>query len=271
MNGEGDPSAVERRMLVVRAVRQIVHAIWALARAQLPLAEKAAADATTYLDWVDQVTARLAGRPRHLPAAETFFVVIGPQRAYCGGLPRKVAHAIPPDGELGLVGARLIEIASELPEVAPRVRFALPSAATHDEHEETSRALAEAVLTHARHRVVELLYPVSVDGALRSVVLLAGPREALPSPPDHYAPLPALVGAAVSEGVGGRLSVGLAEALRAETLARIAASERAKTACDASIDELQREWRVARQQEITAEILEVVAGREASGAGASSP
>lgn len=57
----------------------------------------------------------------------------------------------------------------------------------------------------------------------------------------------------------------IAETLHAETLARVTAAERAKRACESRLEELGATWRIARQQQVTTEILEAVAGREAAG------
>lgn len=259
-----DLRAIERRMDAVTAVRQVFQAVWALARAQLPLAEAAAQDATAYLDWVDRVVDRLAGAPVPRPAGPVLSVVLGPERAYCGALPRQVVAQVPAENILGLVGSRTIEQARTIPGVRARIAFALPGAAAHDEHEEVARAVAEAVLAHAAGAQVELLHPVHGSAGLHRTVLLAGERVLVTEPPETYSQLQVVLDAAMREAVTGRLAVGLAEVLRAEVRARVAAAEQARHAADDKLADLRQQWRTARQEQITSELLEVVAGRQAS-------
>lgn len=259
-----DLGVVERRIAAVAAVGQVVHAIWALARAQLPLAERASADASAYLDWVDEVVERLAGAPVPWTAGRRLHVVLGPERAYAGALPRRVLAQIPDDGLLGLVGSRLIESAMRRPELESRILFTLPGAVSHDEHDEIAHRIAEAVLFHAGHSHVELLYPRGGGSTLHRVVLLAGERAPVGRAPETWSPLPEVLAYAVRESIASRLAVGVAEALRAEVRARIIAAETARGACDRRLDELHQTWRIARQEQITNELLEVVSGRQAA-------
>ncbi len=243
-------------MAAVKAVRQVVHALWALSRAQLPLVEQAVAEASLFLDWVDEIVERLAGRPTSAGPGETLHVVIGPERGYAGSLARRMLACVPPEGALGLVGQRLADAAHERPELARRVLFTLPAAVTHDEADELAQRVAEALLGHARTHHVELHYPRAGEREPTRVVLLAGAREPAADPPDSYSPIETLLAAAVHESVAGRITVGLIEALRAEIMARIAAVDRARLACDAKLEELEHAWRQARQERITNELLE---------------
>lgn len=259
-----DLRVVERRIGAVTAVGQVVHAIWALARAQLPLAERASADATAYLDWVDEIVERLAGAPVPRPTQHTVHVVLGPERAYAGALPRRVLAQIPDDGFVGLVGSRLIESAMQRAELEPRILFTLPGAVSHDEHDEIARRIAEAVLFNASQSHVELHYPRGGGSTLHRVVLLAGQREPVGRAPETWSPLPGVLAFAVRESIASRLAVGVAEAFRTEVRARIVAAEMAHGACDRRLAELHQAWRIARQEQITNELIEVVSGRQAA-------
>lgn len=266
-----DLAVIERRIAAVSAVRQVIHAIWALARAQLPLVEEAVAEASVYLDCVDEVVAALAGAPRPRPDAAgragALLVVLGPERSYCGALPRQILAQLPPEARLGLAGARLWEVAEQDARIAARVAFHVPGAVTHEEHEDIARAVADAVLRHAGGADVELLYPRDGGSALGRVTLLGGPRAPAPYPPETFSPIEVVLRAAVIEAITGRLAVGAAEALRSEVRARAAAAEAARRASDERLEQLRRAWTAARQDQITGEILEVVAGRLASVAG----
>lgn len=264
LDDETDLRAIERRIRAVTAVRQVVHALGALARAQLPLVTRATGETAAYLEWVDDIVSRLAGRPTAAAGTETLHVVFGPERPYCGALGRRIAELLPDDGPIGIVGHRLLQAVEAHPALAKRVLFALPGAASIDEHEAVALAVGRAVLDHAPDRTVELLYPWSADGQLAANVVLARRLGNAAFPPETFSPLTAVLDAAVYESLAGHLAIGSAHALLAETRARIDAAERAKHASDAKLAELEQSWRVARQESITSELLEVVAGHQAT-------
>ena len=58
-----DLVALERELGSVRAVEQVMRAVWALARAQQPLVEAAAAEADAWLRVAESIVSRLAGEP----------------------------------------------------------------------------------------------------------------------------------------------------------------------------------------------------------------
>jgi len=263
-----DLSAIERRLTAITSVRQVVNAIWALARAQLPLVERARADAATWLAWVDEVVARLAGPSPARRALPVFRVVLGPERPWCGSLHRQLLDQVPGDGPLGLVGQRLSDALLERPGLAARVRFELPGAVTPEDAEPTARRVAEAALEHAKGHTVELWAPRGREAKLVPVVLLGGERAPVALPPETLTPLPQVLAAAVQASAASWLTVGLVEALYAEVRARAAAAEAARTACDRQLEAVTQAWRVARQEAITSELLELLAGRQAALGGA---
>lgn len=256
-----DPAVIERRVVAVRAVRQVTHALWALSSAQLPLVERAVAEASEYLDWVDDMVERLAGRAVPSHSRGSLHVVIGPERGYSGSLARDVVAAIPKRGALGLVGRRLAELAREERDLAGRIRFELPAALTPDEPENVAELLAAAVLQHAEGLHVVLHHPRAGRRGVARAVILAGAREPIGARPDSYSPLETVLAAAVRESVRGRLTIGVAEALRAEVAARVAATDRARKACDQRIELLEQSWRAAQRERITTELLEINASR----------
>ena len=98
---------------------------------------------------------------------------------------------------------------------------------------------------------------------LRRAVLLGGARARRYDAPSTLSPWEDVLRAAVFEAVTSRLAVGAVEALRSEVVARVAAADQARTAAERELDELQQAWRVARQEQITSELVELVAGRAA--------
>lgn len=253
---------VEETIEAVSAVRHVLQAIRALARAQLAPVDRLAAQSTHWLDEVQQVLDRLTApvdrsreSPRGVPSDDVV-VVIGPERAFCGGLPRRVREAVPA-GPVALVGQRLIDLADD--ELRARARFLLPAAASPDEVPAAARRIAEAVLATAPAGV-RLLHPRG-EGALHDVVLLPGPRRVRHWLPDTLSRPEVVIEAAVRELATGRLAVALADTLRAEVRARLAAADAAVHAADARLKELAQAARVQRQEQVTREILEIVASR----------
>jgi hypothetical protein len=261
-----DPRVIERKREAVQAVHQVVHLIWLMAQTQLAEVEQTAADTSHYLDWVDDTVARLAGRVRSPTlGADRAHVVFGPERGYCGSLARDVIDQIPDEGPVGMVGTNLAEHASRHPELMARVVFQLPGASNVAEHEGVAYAVAaEALRLGADGRAVQILYPPGAGSALKSAIILGGEREVVHLPPETFSPAPVVLDAAVHELVTGRLAVAAIEALRSEVRARLVAADRARQGCERRAEQLLASWRVARQAQITGELLEVVAGHLAS-------
>jgi hypothetical protein len=260
-----EPARLERRITAIGAVHRVVRAIWALSRAELPRASAAVAQASAYLDAVDEVVERLVGASRNVHAERSLLVVFGPQRPYCGALSARLLAQLPRSGGLALVGQRLAEEASSDPDLRARIQFTLPGATNPDEHEAlapgiAAQVLAQAVAPRAR---VDLLYPRGGGAKLHRAVLLSGTREPALAPPDTYSPLELVLERALGESIAGRLVVALAEALHSEVKARANAADHARQACEEKLEELERTSRAVDQEQITNELLEIVAGRRA--------
>jgi hypothetical protein len=253
-----DTRVLERRIDGVRAVRQVLKAVWALARAELARADAAAEEAVFYGEWADDLVDRLLV-PAQGDAPPTFRVIIGPERPFAGALPRLYIDHLHAPGPLGIVGRRLDEVAREIAEVRSRVRFLLPGATSPGDAEECAARIAAAVLAHGADERVSLVHPFGARGTLVTRALLSGTRSVRSDPPEILSPLPEVVDAALRAMVTGRLAVALLETLRAEVHARIEMADAARRTCDRRLDELTDAWCVARQTQITSEIVEVVA------------
>lgn len=257
-----DLTRVEQKLGSVSAVQQVMRAVWALARAQQPQVEAAAAEASAYLDVAEQIIERLAGKPTEdeAEAGEMLTVIVGPERPFCGPLARMIVDQLPTDGQIGLAGHRLHEAVAQDPELDARVVFRVPAASTPDEIGARADQLAAAILEAAPSTVV-VLHPDRGGPELHRSILLAGSREPVEEPPETFLPAKHVLEAAILEAVAGRLAVALVEALRAEVRARLVASEAARSACDRNIAELTQHWRALRQSAITEELIELTSGR----------
>ena len=258
-----DLARVEHRMAAVRAVETVTRAMWALARAQQPQVEAAAGQASAYLDVAESIVTRLAGAPRtDTDDAHTLWVLLGPERPFCGPLSRMLLDQLPDRGQVGLVGHRLADVARHIPELSSRVRFRVAGASTPDELGARADRVASEILATGAPTVM-LLYPTDGTPTLRRTALLSDAREPESDPPESFLPVGEVLEAAVVEAVGGRLAVALAEALRAEVVARLVATEAARRACERQLETLRHAWRVLRQDTITQELLELSASLSA--------
>lgn len=260
-----DPLVLERSIRAVTAIRQVVHAIWALSRAQLALVEHAASAASTYQAWIDAAVERVAGPPEAQEGTRRLTVIFGPERPYSSALIRRITEVVAtlPEGDLGIVGARLAEAVQTIPEIDGRVRFRCSGSVAHDDLHEVALEVAAAIVEHGRGASVSVLHPAEPPVHFAHVPLIVA-RAIRERPPKTYSPLGEVAAAAVLEAIAGRLAVAAVESLRAEVRARIVAADMARRACDERRASLETIWQRERRETITRELLEIVAGREAS-------
>jgi len=249
-------------MRAVTAIRQVVHAIWAVSRAQLPLVDQAASAAVIYQRWVDAAVERVAGAPQATGGTNRLTVVFGPERPYSSALARRITEAIP-EGDLGIVGERLAEIVRQHAEVDRRVLFRCAGSVAHDDLHDVALAVASRIVESGRGALVVVMHP-SGDGSEMSMVPLIAARGLVDRPPETFSALGSVIEAAVAEAAAGRLAVAAAETLRVEIRARITAADAARRACEERLVELESYWHLGRRETITRELLEIVAGREAA-------
>ena len=262
-----DREKLEGRLNATNLVGDVVEALWALARAQLPRAAAATAEATTYLDWVDDAVAQLA-EPAPLAAEEAsrLVVVIGPERAFAGGLPRRVVDQalalLRAEDRVGWVGRRMVENVPASRDV--QALFEAEGVCSVDEVEEAAEELAGLVLEHATDGSVVLVHPRARHDELQVATLLVGSLERRrgAAAPDTYSPPAVILARAVRMGVAARLRVALMETFLAETHARVIATESARRAIDRKRTELERTLGVLRQEAITTEIAESFGSRQ---------
>lgn len=260
-DARADLAVVERRMSAVRAVRQVVNAIWAMAHAQLPLVEEALAAAEAWRVAIEGIVDRLVGATTTSAAtARVLTVAIGPERPWCGALPRRLLAQLPPDGDLVVVGTRLQDVAMRDAALRARARLALPGATAPEQASEVAVAIATALLDRLDVDRVQLLVPRGPQAELVAVDVIGGARARRHDAPSTLSPWEDVLRAALLQAVTGRLTVAILQALAIEVQARAAAAEQARLACDRRLERLQQGWRVARQEEITNELIELVAG-----------
>lgn len=262
-----DLEELERSLRAVDAVGSVVHALHALARAQLPRAEAAVADTAAYLDWVDEVVQLVAGPPAAADAGQRLLVLLGPERPFSGTLSARLAQTLSrvamATERLGVVGRWMADVLGRDPALCSRALFRLAGPSSADELSSVAETLAGALLQHARDRPVRLVYPGAAGPEFVQRDILATHRSEPDADVELYSPPHTVLKAALSDAVVGRLRCVLAEAHLAEIRARLAASERARQAIDDRRDNLRGMLRVRRQERITQELIELVAGMDA--------
>lgn len=252
--------AVERSIDAVTAIRQVVGAVWTLARAQQRRVEYAAGEGLAYLRWVQEFVARFAVEDLKEAGGGALWVVLGPERPFCGGLARRLIEQVPSEGALLLVGRRLADAVPLEGAVRGRVVASLSGAASPEEIDSSARRVAAKLLEIEHEGPIGLLYPIEGGTTLTSTLLVGAVPRSSGEIPETYSAVTTVLSAAMQEAVSGRLVLGSAEALRSEVRARLIAADAARQGCDRELEGLRRQWRVQRQEAITSELLELYSG-----------
>ena len=276
-------ATVGRRIATVRQLGAVVNAMRGIAgaraqqgRALLPAIRAYAATAGHAIGKARQLQTGPAAPPLNSAKGETGLIVFGAEQGFAGAFPEQVLNAAASDSQVAhlfLVGDRAAALAAErsLP-VAWATSLPSRAAALANMATELLGALYDYVAV-AGAVPVAMIYPVWTAGHGASVVH----RSLLPLDPDIFPlepmgsipliNLPAgdLVERLAQEYVFAQLCEAATEAFAAENEARMATMAAAKTNIDARLQALEREERLTRQEEITAEVVELAAGARARG------
>jgi F-type H+-transporting ATPase subunit gamma len=253
----------------------------ALSRTRLRQAQRAFGNFLLYAHEVERALGRglslVPGEPATRagsPGAGAIFV-LGTEHGFVGGLNEHVLDrarselARQPNRAVFFAGSRLARAARERG-LAGESQLRL--ATTVAGFERTARALTDLVATRLLRGE---LGPVVVIGPRRqgpsgwevaSDRIFPVPRsDAGPSrePPLHYLPSRVLVAKLLEEFLFSRIAGAVAEAFLSEQLARVHAMDATLHNLDDKLEDLEKEERLKRQEVITSELLEVVAGAEA--------
>jgi F-type H+-transporting ATPase subunit gamma len=203
----------------------------------------------------------------------TALLVLGSEHGFVGALDEKIVEAAraeaskDPATTVFLAGSELARTARDRG-LASEGQRKLPSSATS--FEPMARAFTEAVaerlargefwrgvILGPRRRgradweiAVEQIFPVTV------------PASRAPAP-FHFLPPQHLVVKLIEEFVFSKVAAAIAEAFLTEQLARVHSMEATRKSLEDKLEELRRAERVVRQEVITSELLEVVAGAAA--------
>ncbi|HZV03208.1 MAG TPA: FoF1 ATP synthase subunit gamma [Planctomycetota bacterium] len=203
--------------------------------------------------------------------------VLGSEHGFVGGLNERVADAAlaavreDPRAIVILAGSRLARTARDRG-LASETQLRL--ATTVSGLERSARSLTDLVaarLARGELAAVAVLGPRrrgEADWEVASDPIFPLPpavsaRVSAKEPPLHYLPARTVVVRLIEEFMFSRMAGAVAEAFLSEQVARVRAMEATRKSLGEKLDELQRAERLARQEVITSDLLEVVSGAEA--------
>lgn len=268
---------VGRRIGTVRQLGAVVNAMRAIAGARAQQSRALVPAIRAYAETAGHAIGqarRLTTTPwpsRGTPPGRPGLIVFGAEQGFAGGFAEQVLNAAAAEfasAHVFLVGARAASLAAE--RALPIAwQTSLPSRAAALAVMAT--AIVDALydyLVHAGAVPVTMVFPVwraSQGVAVARRTLLPLDAQAFPVGDSREAPLinlppAALLESLAQEYVFAQLCEASVEAFAAENEARMATMAAAKSNIDGKLQALQLEERLTRQDEITAEVVELAAG-----------
>lgn len=282
------PTAHELRQRLGRvdALRDVVHLMRSLAVTHLRRAETRLSGVRLYVRTVSRALRAVAvevpaqARADLAPAGPDAVVVITSQQGMCGRynevlIERLRAHLdhLGGDARAIVIGDRGLSLARMH---GLRIAYHAPGPTSPSGIDRSVRRVAHEIqLVHERQQLgrLWLLHAIHQSvGRFRDRLYQLLPLQLehfaeddgpVAQPPRRYLPAEELLTKLVGEFYFIALCRGLTEALAAENSMRLHAMEAARTSIDETRAELEQLWRSVRQEEITSELLEVLAGAEA--------
>jgi len=275
---------LEQQIETINELRDIIHAMRSLAAIYLKQAEGQLRGVRAYREVVTGAIADAVGCLDEVPQAErsgrTCIVVLGSEQGLCGRFNEIVAEAAVERGrELGgtdfivvgrravgnveRAGGRVVSVvqSNSSPETAPIV---IRRVATEAYRQYTRGDYGRLYLLHAIYgspgRIDTQLVPILPMDYSAWAPQLGAPANAPPAmtlPPDE------LLAALVGEFYFVALFQAFVESLAAENGMRLQSMEAAKQNIDDTKEALRRRAQQLRQDEITAELLDIISGAEA--------
>jgi F-type H+-transporting ATPase subunit gamma len=274
------------RIYTAGELREIASTMRVLSETRLRQAQRSVGSAEAYADEVQHALERalaLVGDGTQAPAdggapapRRAALVVLGSEHGFVGGLNERVAAAglsarDAAPGALVLVGGS--RFARTAHEHGLDGEAQAPLAATLGAIGRTARALTDLVADGLARGELATVTVVSARrrGATEwqvgsdVVFPVAPPARGGPAVSRllHHLPPRVLVARLVLEHVFARITAAVAEAFACEQAARVRALDATRRSLDGQLDELRQRERVARQEQVTSELLEVVAGAAA--------
>ncbi len=269
-------SRIEDRLESLGELSELVGALRSMAASRAREAQEASEGTKHYCAIVERgirEISPLAGSPAadssDAGPAQDVLVVITSENGFVGGfnnrLVEKALDVRRPGEALFVVGRRGQITASELG-VEPQAAFTMSS--RRDGVTPLARRIARKLARVASARVVAARpasgagYEVSVRQVLPLELAQASAAAPLDAP-IHHLPVAELLEGLASEYLFAELADALMESLASENAARLRTMDAAARNIDERLEKLTRQERVARQEQTTSDMLDVVTGAEA--------
>jgi len=274
---------IEKQIQNIEALRDIIHSMRSLAATYLSRAEERLDGVRAYADTVGRaIEDCLVGREMHLPETEakgTAILAFFSEQGLCGRFNEVMAEAAQEQAGgldtprfivVGRRGAGLLQRA-ELPILVQQQSTTSPDGVDKVIHGIAKAILdlhgrgefAQLYLLHARYLspgriepVCERILPIDLDQWRRD-------RPRRTAPPHLALPRLEMLWHLMQEYTFVSLFRAFIESLASENGMRLQSMEAARSSIDETLDDLQLQGRIQRQNDITEELLDVVSGAEA--------
>lgn len=269
---------VQARLGTMKELEEVLGAMRGMAAARIQQGERAQVAAQEYATRIGAAFASLSstdGDPAAPPSASwprrTIVVALCTERGFVGALNEHVLRAAreaPPPQEVLLVGARGLAFAREEALTVTYVgNMATHLAGLGDVADQIGDLLLKR-MDASEPMTADVIHPrrTPAGGAVieqRRLLPIDLPSRARPaeSQPITMLPVPVLASQIAIEYVHARLFEFVAESFAAANAASLEILQAAHAHLDEMLVELRRTENVIRQEEITAEVLEVITGR----------
>jgi len=271
-------SELEARIASIAQLLDVVTAMRSLAASRVQRAERALPGVRHYADIMDDAI----GRARSLvgeafatapPELAPRLIVVCSEHGFAGAFNERLLDRAAPevaDHRLWIVGTRGLSLARTR---GLAVEWTMPMATHVAGVFEAARRLGleiERRVARGELGTLAVLSARRIAGEGTTAIerrpllpLASSPRTLPPIPPVHHVPAAQLLGRMIGEFVVGELSRVLVESFASENAARLRAMEAAHRNIETKLDALRGQANRYRQEDITAELLDVITGAEA--------
>lgn len=264
---------VRRRRAVIDDIGEVVGALRAIASGRVSEAHGAQRAISSYDAQVSDALSRLAAPAAIVQQGPGLALVVGAAQGFCGGYPARVAEAalqLPPDTGLLVIGQRtraMLEVAGSMPlwsadmptaaRFVPPLASAVTDALLHfgEDHPGPIRALSGHDAPGLPVEEWQVWPPEASDDAPRSP----------PALPLTTLSVPALIRALLAEALFAEVARTLMTGLQIENRARVEAMARAQSSLKTRRAEVDQQYRQARQEQMTTEVIELSTAGQAAG------
>ncbi|TPE53913.1 F0F1 ATP synthase subunit gamma [Amaricoccus solimangrovi] len=260
------PEELRRRLAGLDSIGQVVGALRAIASGQAASARGAMAAISAYSGTVrEALIAAAAGPPPEVPGPG-LVLVVGAAQGFSGAYPARIAEAAralaAPGAGFLVVGARTLAM---LGEAGPAVLWSADLPGHPAAIPELASRVTDAMIGAApRHPgpIRALVGPARAGDAPETrAIFPPAPETGSRPPPLTTLPPARLLAGLLEEALFAQVALALMRGVEAEARARVEAMARARSNLRARRAEVERDFRQARQEQMTTEMIELTSAR----------